>query len=200
MRVEPAPDAKPAYCFDNSVAQALRHGGEAVYGWAIWRWPGRWFEAEHHAVWRRPEGDLLDVTPQAGDPPRVLFLPDPSAPYDPATFRPNIMAPDGHEALVREYIALVAKRGEITRPYWEPGMDVLPLFSPRISSGSRPSTRAWRSCGRRWGEPRPSQGLALDSTAKHLRSSRLTSIVRNAVLAPGLCPAAGMKNPGRVVT
>lgn len=130
VRVEPAPGAKPAYCFDNSVAQAQRHGGEAVYGWAIWRWPGRWFEAEHHAVWRSPVGDLLDITPQAGDPPRVLFLPDPSAPYDPATFRPNIMAPDGHEALVREYIALVAKRGEITRRYWEPGMDVLPLFSP----------------------------------------------------------------------
>jgi hypothetical protein len=130
VRVEPAAGAKPAYCFDNSAAQALRHGGEAVYGWAIWRWPGRWFEAEHHAVWRRPNGDLLDITPQAGDPSRVLFLPDPSAPYDPATFRPNIMAPDGHEALVREYIALVAKRGEITRPYWEPGMDVLPLFTP----------------------------------------------------------------------
>jgi len=129
VRAEPAPAARPAYCFDNSVAQALREGGTAVYGWAIWRWPGRWFEAEHHAVWRSPEGDLLDVTPQAGDPERVLFLPDPSAPYDPTTFRPNIMAPDGHEDLVREYIALVAQRGAITRAYWEPGMDVLPLFS-----------------------------------------------------------------------
>jgi len=127
--VRPAPASKVAYCFDNSVAYAREHGGEAVYGWAIWHWPGRWFEAEHHAVWRSPEGDLLDVTPQAGDPPRVLFVPDPSAPYDPTTFRPNIMAPDGHEDLVREYIALVAQRGAITRSYWEPGMDVLPLFS-----------------------------------------------------------------------
>ena len=59
----------------------------------------------------------------------MLFVPDPSAPYDPTTFRPNIMAPDGHEDLVREYIALVAQRGAITRSYWEPGMDVLPLFS-----------------------------------------------------------------------
>ena len=130
VRVEPVPTAKPAYCFDNSVAQALRHGGSAIYGWAIWHWPGRWFEAEHHAVWRTPDGDLLDVTPQAGDPPRILFLPDPSAPYDPATFRRNIMAPDGDSAAVREYIALVAARGDITDRYWEPGMDVLPLFSP----------------------------------------------------------------------
>lgn len=128
--VRPAAAAKPAYCFDNSVAHAAANGGEAVYGWAIWRWHGRWFEAEHHAVWRSPEGALLDVTPQAGEPVRILFLPDPEAVYDPSTFRRNIMAPDGHEALVREYIALVAKRGDITDPYWEPGMDVLPLFTP----------------------------------------------------------------------
>ncbi|NIJ20734.1 hypothetical protein FHS95_002426 [Sphingomonas naasensis] len=128
--VRPAPASKPAYCFDNSVACAQAQGGEAVYGWAIWRWPGRWFEAEHHAVWRGPDGALLDVTPQAGDPPRVLFLPDPDAPYDPATFRRNIMAPDGDSAAVREYIALVAQRGDITDAYWEPGMDVLPLFTP----------------------------------------------------------------------
>ena len=128
--VQPAPAAKPAYCFENSETYAEANGGAAVYGWAIWRWPGRWFEAEHHAVWRSPAGDLLDVTPQAGDPVRILFLPDPSAPYDPTTFRPNIMAPDGHAELVREYIALVAQRGAITRTYWQPGMDVLPLFSP----------------------------------------------------------------------
>jgi hypothetical protein len=127
--VRPALASKPAYCFDNSVAYAQANAGEAVYGWAIWRWPGRWFEAEHHAVWRSPDGDLLDVTPQAGDPPRILFLPDPSAPYDPTTFRRNIMAPDGDSEAVREYIALVARRGDITDRYWEPGMDVLPLFS-----------------------------------------------------------------------
>jgi hypothetical protein len=99
--VDPAPDTRVAYCFDNSEQQAARHGGEAAYGWAIWRWPGRWFEAEHHAVWRRPDGSLLDVTPQAGDPPRILFLPDPDAVYDPSTFRANVMAPDAGNPLAR---------------------------------------------------------------------------------------------------
>ena len=128
--VHPVAGAKPAYCFDNSVTQAQAKGGEAAYGWAIWRWPGRWFEAEHHAVWRTPSGDLVDVTPQTGAPERILFLPDPDAVYDPTTYRRNVMAPDAGNAAAREYIALVARRGDITGAYWEPGMDVLPLFSP----------------------------------------------------------------------
>ena len=110
------------------MAQAAAEGGEAAYGWAIWRWPGRWFEAEHHAVWQTPAGDLVDVTPQAGDPPHTLFLPDAHAVYDPTTFRHNIMAPDGHP-LARDYIALVAARSEITDRYWEPDLDELPLFT-----------------------------------------------------------------------
>lgn len=128
--VRPAPEAKFIHCFENSEMQAAHQGGEAVYGWAIWHWPGRWFEAEHHAVWRRPEGDLVDVTPQTGDPERVLFLPDPSAPYDPSCFRRNIMAPDAENPHARAYIALVAERADITDRYWTPGTLVLPLFSP----------------------------------------------------------------------
>lgn len=130
VEVHPEPAARVAYCFDNSAAQAAAKGGEAVYGWAIWHWPGRWFEAEHHAVWRTPTGELIDVTPQAGNPPRVLFLPDPSAPYNPSTFRRNVMAPDAGNALARDYIALVAQRSDITDRYWEPGIEILPLFSP----------------------------------------------------------------------
>lgn len=127
--VRPAPWARWIHCFDNSVAQAAHAGGEAVYGWAVWHWPGRWFEAEHHAVWRSPDGELVDVTPQTGEPARVLFVEDPTAPYDPASFRRNVMAPDAGNAHAREYIELVAARGDITDPYWTPGTVVLPLFS-----------------------------------------------------------------------
>ncbi|HEX8301936.1 hypothetical protein [Sphingomonas sp.] len=127
--VDPAAHAKVAYCFDNSVIQAGAQGGEAAYGWAIWRWPGRWFEAEHHAVWRRADGSLVDVTPQLGDPPHTLFLPDPDAVYDPATYRRNVMAPDAGNALAAEYIELVGQRADITDLYWYPGVEVLPLFS-----------------------------------------------------------------------
>lgn len=128
--VAPAGHAKVAYCFDNSVAQAAAEGGEAAYGWAIWRWPGRWFEAEHHAVWRRPDGSLLDVTPQLGDPARILFLPDPEAVFDPTTYRRNVMAPDAGNPLAAEYIDLARQRTDITDRYWYPEVEILPLFSP----------------------------------------------------------------------
>jgi hypothetical protein len=128
--VRPVAWGKHAYCFENSVTQGARKGGGAAYGWAIWHWPGRYFEAEHHAVWRTPEGKLIDVTPQTGAPERILFLPDPAAVFDPAKYRRNVMAPDAGNALAAEYIALAGRRRDITDLYWEPGMDVLPLFSP----------------------------------------------------------------------
>lgn len=127
--VRPVPEAKWIHCFENSERQAARAGGDAIYGWAVWHWPGRWFEAEHHAVWRSRDGALVDVTPQTGEPERVLFVEDPTAPYDPSTFRRNRMAPDGGNAWAREYIALVDERAAITRLYWSPGTLVLPLFS-----------------------------------------------------------------------
>jgi hypothetical protein len=128
--VHPVAEAKPAYCFDNSAKQAARVGGEAAYGWAIWRWPGRYFEAEHHAVWRTPTGELVDVTPQTGSPPRTLFLPDPEAVFDRERYRRNILAPDAGNPAAAEFIQLCAARRDITDRYWRPGQDVLPLFSP----------------------------------------------------------------------
>lgn len=128
--VEPVPRAKVAYCFQNSQIQAVEQGGTAAYGWAIWRWPGRWFEAEHHAVWRDADGTWHDVTPQPGNTPRVLFLPDPDAIYDPRTFRPNVMGTDAENPLAREYISLAAERTAITRRYWRPCVDHLALFAP----------------------------------------------------------------------
>jgi len=127
--VRPRPGGRVAYCFQNSTYQAVAEGGDPAWGWAIWRWPGRWFEAEHHAVWRTPEGEYVDVTPQAGDPPRVLFLPDPRAVYDPRTFRANPMAAEAGNGVAAEYIALVAQRNAIVRAYWRPCVDQLRLFS-----------------------------------------------------------------------
>jgi hypothetical protein len=61
-------------CHTNVFHLVREHGGERVNGWIIWE--GRFAEAEFHAVWRSPEGELYDVTPRADGEKTVLFLPD----------------------------------------------------------------------------------------------------------------------------
>lgn len=78
----PAPGAVVRECFPNVIERVRTHGGELVYGWAIWEWPEVFIEAEHHGVWRSPEGMLIDITPHEYPTDGVLFLPDPSATYD----------------------------------------------------------------------------------------------------------------------
>ncbi|MCY1270051.1 hypothetical protein D9M68_184950 [compost metagenome] len=81
MRVEqaPQPDAVPLECFNNVRTQVSKDSGALVLGWAIWEWPGKFIEAEQHAVWERPDGTLLDPTPQEFGLRGMTFLRDPLA-------------------------------------------------------------------------------------------------------------------------
>lgn len=49
-------------CYWNVDAVMRRHGGSMVTGWQCLWWPERLIVAMHHAVWRKPNGQLLDVT------------------------------------------------------------------------------------------------------------------------------------------
>lgn len=81
IKLAPSETARVRECFFNVLDQVEKAGGDLVYGWAIWEWPGVFIEAEHHAAWLH-EGQLVDVTPHEYPADRVLFLPDPSAVYD----------------------------------------------------------------------------------------------------------------------
>ncbi len=80
--VRPRATAEVLSCFTTVPLQVQEHGGQVIVGWAIWEWPDVVIEAEYHAVWQSPDGQLVDVTPK--DPPvkRVLFLRDPFRPYE----------------------------------------------------------------------------------------------------------------------
>lgn len=56
--------AELGQCFAAVEQQVRQHGGEQVVGWALWVWPKVLIEAEWHAVWRDPEGVLVDITPR----------------------------------------------------------------------------------------------------------------------------------------
>lgn len=73
------------WCHISSKHCAMTAGGRRVHGWALWRWdvpeaspPETILFGEHHSVWERPDGALIDVTP-----PRygaaVLFVRDDAA-------------------------------------------------------------------------------------------------------------------------
>lgn len=73
---------KATHCYDNVRHYVSHHGGEAVFGWIIWKDTDFQFEAEHHAVWKAPSGKLFDITPRVDGEQQILFLPDPARPYD----------------------------------------------------------------------------------------------------------------------
>jgi hypothetical protein len=83
----PPPTADVRRCYRNVREQVAAMGGEAVFGWSVWHFPGILIVCNHHAVWRQPDGRLLDVTPQKGGEREITFLPDPTRPYFGTAYR-----------------------------------------------------------------------------------------------------------------
>lgn len=52
-----------------------------MLGWSLWEFPGVFIEAELHAIWAAPSGELIDVTPKNRPVERVLFLPSEDLTY-----------------------------------------------------------------------------------------------------------------------
>lgn len=77
VRCQPRLNQTAHECFAVVAAAVAAQGGEQVTGWALWTVPGVYVEAEFHAVWRTPAGELLDIArpPQAFT--EISFLPDP---------------------------------------------------------------------------------------------------------------------------
>lgn len=78
----PVDEAEPNDCFPVVERYVAEHGGSICYGWTIWEWAGVYAEAEFHAVWRSPSGELRDLTPKLLPVSQILFLPDPSRTYE----------------------------------------------------------------------------------------------------------------------
>lgn len=81
VSVLPEPGALPNECFQNTEIKAQRDAGSVVYGWQLWEWPSVLIEAEFHAVWRSPDGRLIDITPKPGDEEMILFVTDKQRAY-----------------------------------------------------------------------------------------------------------------------
>jgi hypothetical protein len=97
-------------CFENAASQVKQKGGSTTFGWMflyrlVEKIPGHgYLIAVRHAVWRTPNGRLIDITPLNDDPNRpllrkgsVIFLADAGSTTGP---RPSIFYPlDADERL-----------------------------------------------------------------------------------------------------
>lgn len=69
-------------CFPMVDEYISLNGGERVLGWTLWELPDLFIEAEFHAVWKSPEGELIDLNPRPLKTENILFLQDDSIEYN----------------------------------------------------------------------------------------------------------------------
>tara|TARA_R110002167_G_C12369509_1_gene623973 strand:- start:65 stop:580 length:516 start_codon:yes stop_codon:yes gene_type:complete len=91
-------------CFPIVDKKVESAGGKKVLGWQIWKTP-LLVEAEFHAVWESPEGDLIDITPKSLPLAKILFLPDEAAVYEGKQVN-NIRVNTTGNQLVDDFIAV----------------------------------------------------------------------------------------------
>lgn len=120
--VFPEPEALMNECFPNVKAKIQKDGGAIVYGWQLWEWPNVMIEGEFHAIWRTPDGNLIDITPKQDNEKNILFVPD-----ERRTFRgvsiDNVRVALRDDLLIHHFITVseqivkVMNRGERARQF-----------------------------------------------------------------------------------
>jgi len=126
VTVRPDTNAVRADCFGNVDSKVRAEGGEAVCGWCLWLFPGVWVESEFHAVWRSPDGELVDVTPKPDGDEHILFVPDPNRTYAGRTHNTVhhlILNTD----LVRRFVKLISLRTDFLESRRKPGQQDVEL-------------------------------------------------------------------------
>lgn len=116
MDREPLAGCSQGQCYLNVKTIVALEGGDLLTGWALRIWKGCLVEAEQHAVWRQPNGIIVDVTPHLFDR-RTAFSIDPMASFacNGLAQLPNryVNIADGsRRALVGEFIDVVTKKME----------------------------------------------------------------------------------------
>lgn len=151
LTVQPEADAVVNECFPNVEAKIARAGGRMLCGWQLWEWPHVLVEAEFHAVWLSPEGEMADITPKPHGEARGLFVPDERRRYDGIAID-NVRMPLRDDQLIRHFIRAseaivrVMNRGERATEYGyvsvpaheiEPLLQVQGFVGQSLASGLR---------------------------------------------------------------
>src|SRR5882757_8415842 len=73
LAVEPGEGCVTGESFQNVATMVRRYGGSVQHGWSMRVQPSAYVEGTFHAVWRRPDGALIDVTPRKDGLLETLF-------------------------------------------------------------------------------------------------------------------------------
>lgn len=120
IKHQPLPGKPLKECFHIVAEHAARNGGKTVLGWAIIQLIGIWLEAEFHAVWEDPTGNLLDLTPRKFRADEILFIPDPNRTYSGAQVESIFHPLTRHPSVLRNIelaheLFVETNRGELAR-------------------------------------------------------------------------------------
>lgn len=110
--VDPWPYSKPNNCFQNVSNCIQQYGGTRVLGRAIWQFANILVEAEAHAIWKAPDGQVLDISPHSYGEKKILFLLDPTMVYKDIII-PNVRLALTDSPLVKEFIDLGNEKDRI---------------------------------------------------------------------------------------
>jgi uncharacterized protein YchJ len=76
VAVESVEGCMAGQSFQNVALVVRQQGGSVQHGWAFRVQPSAYVEGAFHAIWRRPDGSLIDVTPRRDDLTETLFMVD----------------------------------------------------------------------------------------------------------------------------
>jgi hypothetical protein len=65
--------SKPDSCFYNVNEKISKDNGEIIYGWKIYQ-SSLLIEAERHAIWKSPQGELICISPDSTTSQNILFI------------------------------------------------------------------------------------------------------------------------------
>lgn len=106
-------------CYWNSEYRAKTQGGEIVFGWMFLHWKNVCIEAVHHAVWKMPNGQLLDVTenPLGKHQRFCIFLQDDSSKIglDQVLAVTSKFQPTKQNGLFKKYVEAYKEKQRLTR-------------------------------------------------------------------------------------
>jgi hypothetical protein len=76
VAVEPGENCRPDCSYENVRAMVRQRGGSIQPGWRLREQATAYVEGALHAVWRGPDGSLVDITPRTDGETHIIFLSD----------------------------------------------------------------------------------------------------------------------------